>query len=141
MSEQKKFDRIEWDQGHSSGLVYLDNHRRNFIDIVNELIDIVNQGSCETSLPMIFHRLAFYVEEYFLNKEIALMGNTNLPLKVYKAEHDRFTKEVSRFHEEFRHGKEGVCRDLLGFVIGWYGNYIKLFGPEAVEYMRSKGFE
>jgi len=42
-SSQKEFDRIKWSEDFSSGLVYLDNHRRNFLDIVNELIEVVNQ--------------------------------------------------------------------------------------------------
>ncbi len=141
MTSQKKYDFIKWSEPYSSGLVYLDNHRRNFIDIVNELIEVVNEDTCAASLPMIFHRLGFYVEAYFVNKEIALMGNSDLPLKVYKEEHDRFTAEVTRFQQVFHQGEENVCRDLLEFIISWYHNYISLFGPEAVNYLRSKGFE
>ena len=141
MRSQERFEHIKWGESYSSGLVYLDNHRRNFIDIVNELVDVVNQESCESNLPMIFHRLAFYVEEYFVNKEIALMGNSSLPLNVYKKEHDLFTAEVTRHQQAFHQGKEKVCRDLLVFIIAWYHNYINLFGPEAVVYLRSRGFE
>lgn len=141
MESQKKYEHIKWSEPYSSGLVYLDNHRRNFIDIVNELVDVVNEESCVSTLPMIFHRLAFYVEEYFVNKEIALMGNSNLPLYKYKVEHARFADEVTRHQQAFREGKEKVCRNLLEFIIPWYHNYISLFGPDAVEYLRSKGFE
>ena len=141
MSPQKKYDHIIWNESYSSGLVYLDNHRRNFIDIVNELVDVVNEETCSATLPMIFHRLAFYVEEYFVNKEIALMGNSDLPLHSYKKEHAIFTAEVTRQQEAFFVGREKVCRDLLDFIIEWYHNYIGLFGPEAVEYLRGKGFE
>ena len=141
MNSKKKYDRISWSELHSSGLVYLDNHRRNFIDIVNELIEVVNEDTCASNLPMIFHRLAFYVEDYFVNKEIALMGNSDLPLQVYKQEHARFTAEVTRYQQAYNQGHERVCRDLLEFIIPWYHNYISLFGPEAVEYMRNRGFE
>ncbi len=141
MESEKKYDHIIWGEAYSSGLVYLDNHRRNFIDIVNELVDLVNDENCASSLPMIFQRLAFYVEEYFVNKEIALMGNSDLPLQIYKTEHDNFTTEVTRLQEAFGNGQEKVCRDLLDFIISWYQNYISLFGPEAVEFLRHKGFE
>ena len=141
MNAQKKYERIEWSDSFSSGLVYLDNHRRNFIDIVNELVEIVNEETCGSSLPMIFHRLAFYVEEYFINKEIALMGNSELPLQHYKEEHEKFINEVGKFHNQFRKGQEGVCAELLKFVTAWFENYIQMFGPEAVDYMRSRGFE
>ena len=141
MSSQKQYDRINWNESYSSGLVYLDNHRRNFIDIVNELVEVVNEGSCESSLPMIFQRLAFYVEDYFVNKEIALMGNSELPLQIYKQEHARFTAEVTRLHQDFHKGNPEVCRSLLEFTFSWYENYISLFGPEAVKYLRDRGFE
>ena len=141
MESKKKYDQLVWSGEFSSGLVYLDNHRRNFIDIMNELVDLVNDDNCATDLPLIFQRLAFYVEEYFVNKEIALMGTSDLPMQVFKAEHDRFTTEVTKYQEAFRSGKEKVCRDLLEFMLAWFKNYIGLFGAEAVDYLRNKGFE
>ncbi len=141
MESKKKYDQLVWSGEFSSGLVYLDNHRRNFIDIMNELVDLVNDDNCATDLPLIFQRLAFYVEEYFVNKEIALMGTSDLPMQVFKVEHDRFTTEVTKYQEAFRSGKEKVCRDLLEFMLAWFKNYISLFGTEAVDYLRNKGFE
>jgi len=141
MGSQKQFDKLGWDETYSSGLVYLDNHRRNFIDIVNELIEVVNEERYESSLTMIFQRLAFYVENYFVNKEIAMMGNSNLPLQSYKQEHARFTSEIVRLHQEILEGNLEACRELVEFILSWFKNYIRLFGPDAVEYLRQKGFE
>lgn len=141
MESQKKYDYLVWSEEFSSGLVYLDNHRRSFIDIVNELVDLVNEENCASDLPLIFQRLAFYVEEYFVNKEIALMGSSDLPMQVFKDEHDRFTDKVTSYQEAFEGGMEKVCRNLLEFILEWFKNYISLFNPEAVEYLRNKGFE
>jgi hemerythrin len=58
-------ERISWKEEYSSGLIYLDNHRKNYLEIVNELIDILNENSCAEGLPMVFHRLAFFIEDYF----------------------------------------------------------------------------
>jgi len=141
MGSQKQFEKLRWDETYSSGLVYLDNHRRNFFDIVNELVEVANEERCESSLTLIFQRLAFYVENYFVNKEIAMMGNSDLPLQSYKQEHARFTDEISRHHQEIHNGNIGACRELVEFLIAWFENYIRLFEPEAVEYLRQKGFE
>jgi len=141
MSKDELFEKVAWKESYASGLVYLDNHRRNFLDIINELVEVVNQDTCESMLPMIFHRLAFYVEDYFVRKEMALSGDMNLPIKTYKAEHDRFTREIHRYHEEFTKGNKMVCRSMLEFLISWFENYCKVFGPEGIEYMRKKGFQ
>ncbi len=141
MENGQKISKLVWKKEYESGLVYLDNHRRNFLDILNELIEVVNEKSCETRLPMIFHRLAFYVEDYFTKKEMAIKDCDNLPLHTYKAEHDRFTSAIQTFQEEFRHGNITVCRELLEFLLDWFENYVKIFGSKEAEYMRSAGFE
>lgn len=141
MKGKNKFEKLSWSDKYSSGLTYLDNHRRNFLDILNELVELVNEESCESNMPMVFQRLAFYAEAYFTKKEIAMQECQYLPLHDYRAEHDRFTQAIERFHDEFRHGSTGVCRDMLTFLIEWFEGYIDTFGPDAAEYLRKRGYE
>lgn len=141
MAGKRKFERIQWSEKYVSGLVYLDNHRHNFIDILNELIEVVNEKSCETRLPMIFHRLAFYVEDFFTKKEMALKGAVGLPTQTYRAEHDRFTSAIAQFHDDFRRGRIEVCFEMLVFLIDWFDHYVTIFGPEAAAYMKQRGYE
>ncbi|MCK9325429.1 MAG: hypothetical protein M0P69_08010 [Bacteroidales bacterium] len=133
--------KIRWSKKYSIGLVYLDNHRRNYIDIMNELVDVLNQGSCAKKLPLVFHRLAFYIEDYFIKKEMAIQDAPHLLFKEYKKEHQRFTDGISRFEERFRAGETDLCLEMFEFMQTWIENYIKVFGTEAAEYMRSKGYE
>lgn len=141
MKGKNKFEKLFWSDKYSSGLVYLDNHRRNFLDILNELVEIVNEQSCETMMPMIFQRIAFYAEDYFTKKEIAMQECKHLPLHNYRAEHDRLTQAIARFHDEYRHGRKGVCSDMLIFLVDWFHAYIDTFGPDAVDYLRKRGYE
>ncbi len=134
-------EKIRWSSKYSSGLVYLDNHRRNYIDIMNELIDIVNHENCETRLPMVFHRLAFYIEDYFAKKEMAIRDSPDLPFIEYKKEHQRFTSGIIHFQERFRHGEVQICREMFEFMLTWFENYIRIFGTEASDYMRTRGYE
>ena len=134
-------EKIVWKSEYSSGLNYLDNHRRNYIEIVNELIDIYNSKNCATRLPMVFHRLAFYIEDYFAKKETAIREAPHIAFSEYKKEHQRFTAGISRFQERFSHGEKEICGEMIGFMMDWLLNYITRFGTEAPEYMRTKGFE
>lgn len=134
-------DKIRWKKEYSSGLNYLDNHRRNYLDIVNELIDISNSKNCATRLPMVFHRLAFYIEDYFAKKEMAIREAPAIPFSEYKKEHQRFTTGISHFQERYSHGETDICLEMIEFMMVWFLNYISVFGSEAPDYMRSKGFE
>lgn len=134
-------DKIRWKNEYSSGLNYLDNHRRNYLEIVNELIDILNSKNCDTRLPMVFHRLAFYIEDYFAKKEMAIREAPDIPFSEYKKEHLHFTAEISRFQERFSRGEIDICQEMIEFMIDWFLRYITRFGFEAPDYMRSKGFE
>ncbi len=133
-------DRIKWKKEYSSGLMYLDNHRRNYLDIVNEIIDIINRKNSATRLPIVFHRLGFYIEDYFTKKEMAIQDAPLIRLGDYKKEHNRFTAAISDFQVRFRNG-EDVSLQMVRFMIDWFENYIRMFGSEAPDYMRTKGFE
>jgi len=134
-------EKIRWSKKYSIGLVYLDNHRRNYIDIMNELVDVLNQGDCGKRLPMVFHRLAFYIEDYFAKKEMAIHDAPNLPFREYKKEHQRFTTGIAEFEARYRTGDSNLCREIFDFMLSWFENYVKVFGTEAADYMRTKGFE
>lgn len=134
-------DKIKWKKEYSSGLIYLDNHRRNYIEIVNELIDIYNSKNCVTRLPIVFHRLAFYIEDYFAKKEMAIREGPAVPFSEFKKEHQRFTAGISHFQMRYSQGETDICCEMVEFMMGWFLNYINYFGSEAADYMRSKGYE
>ncbi len=134
-------EKVNWKSEYSSGLNYLDNHRRNYLEIVNELIDIYNSRNCATRLPMVFHRLAFYIEDYFAKKEMAIRDAPDIPFSEYKKEHQRFTTEISRFQERFSKGEKDICREMIDFMMDWLMNYFTRFGTEAPDYMRTRGYE
>lgn len=134
-------ERISWKEEYSSGLVYLDHHRKNYLEIVNELIDILNENSCAEGLPMVFHRLAFFIEDYFAKKEMAIREAPGIPFLEYKKEHQRFTTGISHFQERFSQGETGICGEMIEFMMEWLLNYIHRFGTEAPEYMKTQGFE
>lgn len=138
---KRHMEKIRWRKSYDSGLVYLDNHRRNFLGIVNELIEASNEGVCENTLPMIFHRLAFYVEDYFVKKEMALRDNKSLPFTKYKESHDEFTRQIIIFQDRYRHGEMDICTEMVPFLIEWFEQYIELFDKEGASYLRSKGYE
>lgn len=134
-------EKFRWQKEYSSGLNYLDNHRRNYIEIVNELIDILNSKQCAERLPLVFHRLAFYIEDYFAKKEMAIRDAPAIPFSEYKKEHHRFTEGISQFQERYSHGESDICAEMIEFMKSWFLNYITAFGSEAPDYMRSRGFE
>jgi hemerythrin-like metal-binding protein len=141
MKAKRQFEKLVWDDSYSSGLIYLDNHRHNFLDILNELVEVVNDESCGTTLPMIFHRLAFYAEDFFTKKEMAMASIEEIDTNIYRAEHDRLTQAVARFHDDFRAGQMGVCAEMLIFLVEWFENYVRIFGPDVAEHLRKKGYE
>jgi len=134
-------EKIRWKKEYSSGLIYLDNHRRNYLEIVNELIDISHSNNCDIRLPMVFHRLAFYIEDYFTKKEMAIRDAPSIQFSKYKKEHQRFTSEISCFQERFSLGETGICSEMIEFMMTWFKGYISEFGSEVPDYLRSKGYE
>jgi len=84
-------------------------------DCINNLEKNVNNKS-ETLL--IFNKINFYTEEFFVNNELHLQNNSTELTKI-KAEHDSFLSKVRTYQIDFIEKNQETPVNLISFLKTW----------------------
>ena len=123
----------EWKDEYELKIDKLDEHHKKFLDVINLLIKITENRSCEEEISLIFFRLVYYVENYFVDEEIYLKEYNSANLKQHKEEHNKFIKEIVKFQKEYQDNDKTVCLRLLKYLQNWFKVHILDYDREAVK--------
>jgi len=124
MEEKKVFVYRTWEVSENTGYDSLDHHHKKFVDIINNLVDILNEQKCGTEVLDIFHKLLFYAETYFIDEELLYQKNNYSELKKHQEQHKEFIDEISKFQNEFKEGVKDVCIRMMKYLDIWFKNHI-----------------
>ncbi len=132
----------KWDEQELSvGIKIMDNFHKNYVDILNRLIEVVYEKSCKENIAFIFHRLVFYTENYFVDEEILLKEHNYPGFSEHKSGHNVFIENIIDFHERYMVQNIDVCLEMLKFLEKWYREHIVLHDNEAIDFLLEKGVE
>ncbi len=123
MNIQNKFIKYTWLSEYETGVTFIDNFHKNFMNLTNTLIDVVYKQECKQKIMMVFHRLVNYTEDYLVKEEMYLQKIGYKNFKEHKAEHAEFIKEIISFQEAYEN-KEDICLNLLIYVDKYFKNHI-----------------
>lgn len=115
---------FRWSERYSVNVAELDRQHQGLFAIVNELNEAVAAGEGAAVTNSVLRRLVEHARNHFAAEE-ALMTQYRFPaLLTHCAEHDRFTRLVAKFVEDYRAGKSGVPASLLLFLQNWLKEHI-----------------
>ena len=123
----------EWKEEYELKIDKIDNHHKKFLDIINLLIKITEDRSCEEEISLIFFRLVYYVENYFIDEEIYFKEYNYSNLKQHKEEHNKFIQEIVKFQTQYQENDKTVCSRLLKYLQDWFNNHILDYDKEAAK--------
>jgi len=123
----------EWKEEYELKIDKIDNHHKKFLDIINLLINITENRSCEEEVSLIFFRLVYYVENYFIDEEIYLQEYNYENLKQHKEAHNKFINDIIEFQKQYQDKDKTVCARLLSYLQAWFNNHILGYDKEAVK--------
>jgi len=122
--EEKIYTHRVWEASKETGFESLDHHHKKFVDVINGLVDIINDGKCGNDVLEIFHKLLFLAETYFIDEELLYQKNNYTELKKHQEQHKEFILKISDFRREYRKNEEGVCVRMMKYLDVWYKNHI-----------------
>ena len=125
----------EWKKEYTQNLEKLDDYHRKFMEIINMLIKIKEERSCEEEISLVFFRLIYYVENYFIEEENYLREYSYPEFKSHKEIHNDFIRGVIRFQEEYQNGDKTVCERLYTFLQEWFEGHILSDDQKAAEFI------
>jgi hemerythrin len=119
---------VEWQRAYSTGISFLDEQHKEFINLANELYAASRMGWKQSQTA--FMRTIRYTVQYFqtdLKNEEKIMERIDYPeYKEHKREHALFLKEIIRQTMEFREGRKNNAKDFILFLREWILSHVAI---------------
>jgi hemerythrin len=133
MGEKKIYIYREWDEKtQNTGVEIIDNHHKKYVEIINNLVDLLNQNKFKLEILDIFHKLLNLAESYFIDEELFYKTHNYKSLTLHKQQHAEFVHKIQYFHDEYKKG-ESVCENMMKFLDRWFKEHILKEDVEAVK--------
>jgi hemerythrin len=132
---------FEWKQEYNVGVDAIDEHRKKFFEIINNLKKVILGRSCKTSVTDIFFSLVHYAEHYLIQEEIYFKESGYSGFSDHQEVHNDFINRIIRFKEDFQEGKPEVCEDMYFYLENWLVNHIMHYDIQAVAWLKERGLK
>jgi hemerythrin-like metal-binding protein len=139
MGKKKMLEHRNWDVSQSIGIDLFDKHHKNFIDIINLLIDAINKDEYSDSVAEVFHKLIFYAENYFIDEELYFKKYNYTNAKQHQDSHELLMNQINKFYLQFKDGKKGFCSDMLNYIENWFKEHLQKYDKDTVNFLIEKG--
>ena len=103
-----------------TGLDSIDNHHKEFVTLINNLVDILNGNKNKTDILTIFHKLLYYAEMYFIEEELYYKKENYSYLQEHLQKHSDFIESITTFKQCYEKGSEKIYEKMMKFLDKWY---------------------
>ncbi len=124
-------DLREWKDEYHLNIDRIDEHRKKFLDIINMLIKVSNERSCEEEISLVFFRLIYFVENYFIEEESILKEHNYQKFKQHKEAHNIFIRDIIKLQDDYQNNDKKICVRLLDYLQNWFDKHILVVDKEA----------
>ena len=123
-------EKFVWNEKYSVNVAEIDKQHKHFVEICNDLLDLVDSDSFSDQLALItIMKLGDYAF-YHLDAEEELFAKTQYPeIESHKEIHDLFRKRSQEYINQVRDKKvdtREIIREAAAFAGEWLLNHIKL---------------
>ncbi len=115
---------INWKESLSVGIEYIDNQHKELVRIINKLNDAMLQDKGSEEMSGILDDLAEYTKSHFKSEEHLMQKYDYPQTSDHIKEHEKLTKEVKDFAENYRQGKAIITLPVMNFLKDWLNNHI-----------------
>lgn len=130
---------IRWTQQLSVGHPGLDEQHRQWLSILNDLAQAVEQGRGPEAVGEALDRLADYTETHFAEEE-ALFSPTAYPdTEGHREKHEQMRQRLARLRQEQRQGLRFVSLEVLQFLQDWLTEHIMKTDKAYARYICAAG--
>jgi len=128
-----------WKDEYTVNIIVIDEQHKKFLNIINELKVIINNGSCKEHVSKIFFQLAYLIDHYFIKEEIYFSDLKYPNFEQHKIEHNSFINRIIQFQKDVENNKPDLCIEIYNYLEIWFDEHILKYDKEAVEYLRKGG--
>lgn len=115
---------IAWSNDYSVQVAMFDRQHQELFRLVNELHDAMSQGRSKDVMQRVLHGLVKYTQTHFADEERAMRECAYPEYQKHSAEHEKFTREVERFVDDYEQGRAALSISVIDFLCDWLRNHI-----------------
>jgi hemerythrin len=128
-----------WKEEYNTGVNFIDEQHKYFLNIIGDLQECLDKGSCRDSASKIFFSLVHYAEHFLIQEEIYFKDYHFPSTNEHKELHSAFIKRVIQFKTDYERDVEHTCQTMHEYLIDWFNNHILKYDKEAIDYLKEKG--
>lgn len=132
---------LEWKESFSVSVAKFDNQHKKLISLINELHAAMSEGKGKEVLGKVFTELINYTKTHFADEETEFKKYAYPEFATHKNEHEKLTKEVINYYNEFMAGKTSLSIDMLTFLRDWLQKHIMGTDKRYSSFLASKGIK
>lgn len=129
---------IEWKKSYEFGIQDIDEQHHHFIDICNELLQTVNDGSERDRVGLVADKLMSYAKMHFDTEEEYFRKFGFEGAAAHVAQHQLMYDQLKFFMERFSAGGE-IALPMFGFATDWLFTHIRIYDQAYVDDFRKRG--
>jgi hemerythrin len=129
---------FEWKESFSVSVVKFDNQHKKLISLINELHTAMSEGKGKEVLGKVFAELIDYTKTHFADEEAEFKKYAYPEYATHRSEHEKLTKEVITYYNDFMAGKTSLSIDVLTFLRNWLQKHIMGTDKRYSRYLASK---
>lgn len=143
--------KIEWNENLSTGVPKIDAQHKGLINLINSLEEAVESRTVDAhhlhdktykatiiGLVMKLRDYAFY---HFYTEEIFMRSIRYSGYIRHRREHDIFSLRLLKYEINVLEGDYMQAEDLLGFVMSWFSNHVRITDMAYVPHASTSGGE
>jgi len=115
---------IAWSNEYSVQVPMFDRQHQELFRLVNELHDAMSQGRSKDVMQRVLQGLMKYTQTHFADEERAMRECGYPEYDQHLAEHEKFTREVQRFADDYAQGRTALSISVIDFLCVWLRNHI-----------------
>jgi hemerythrin len=138
-----KYQKIVWGKDLLTGIKLIDSQNREFIGLVNKLLDISAKSDDEQLIIKSFAFLKYYINEHFSVEEAAMFEYDYPAYAIHRNIHTCFREEFERLELSLKNKAHphDVVTKINYLVVNWFLNHIKTDDMKLSEYLLAKAEE
>jgi hemerythrin-like metal-binding protein len=132
---------LKWNNSFSIGIEKFDYQHKILIDLINQTLDIIENGGGKQATSRITEQLVDYTVFHFGDEE-KLMKQYGFPgLQIHEKEHQQFILKIKEFRNDLKSGKLEVNEKINQFLHDWLLEHIMGEDKKYGLFLNKKGIK
>ena len=121
------------------GIEVIDGQHARFFELMNRMVASDTLDGNRELVAEVLAEMVAYVHDHFQTEE-ELMERFEYPdMMAHVLKHAQFAAIVENFHDKYVNEEIGLDDEVMGYLVEWFTEHIRVEDPKYVELFKANG--